>query len=108
MEGDWSAGQIVYIDRDQNGAIDAEDLLYTHGPVKGSLTFSAFGSNNKVTYDPIGATFSNGTLVLCPENKQAKFARAIIINSAGRARLSQDQDQDGLHENGSGKSLTCH
>jgi len=56
---------------------------------------------------PNGYTrYQNGTFTYCPK-EGLKYARAIILNAAGRMRYSKDSDNDGINEGADGKPLRC-
>lgn len=109
--GTWSDGYILFIDEKANGQVSHEAMiLRVFQPLHASdkLSWSAFGSNNYLQMSPNGFTRSqNGTFYYCPANGDAHYARAVIVDQTGRARVSQDQDGDGIHENAKGDPLRC-
>lgn len=85
---DWSRGWLIFKDGDYTRPphLDPEDtLLLVHqnnnyaGFIRTSLTH--------IRYSPAGNA-SNGTIILCGD-RDSRYARAIIINIVGRARVSR-------------------
>lgn len=92
--GSWSEGYIA-------SAADTEILrvfMPTH--LGDRITWQGFPSSNYVQFSPSGFTMAqNGSFYYCPENKDPRYARAVIVDQTGRARLSQEDAQ--------GKPLQC-
>lgn len=108
--GSWSDGWILFQDNDKDGSRDVGEVLISSGVIEHNfiLSWSAFGSNNYIRFTSQGLTLSqNGTFKLCPSDGDARYARAVIISKTARARLSKDNDSDGVHESASGNNLTC-
>ncbi len=109
-EGEWSQGWMLFEDTNRNGRRDGTETVLAVGrPGNGyRLRLAAFGSLNHMRFSPVGFTLAgNGTFRLCPEDRDVHYARAVIVNKAGRARASMDRDGDGVHEDAKGKPLTC-
>ncbi len=89
-QGDWRYGWLVYVDTNQNQALDAEEtILGAHRLSKLiQVDYRAFGSRHYLVYRPNGATRNNGTFTFCDPN-YPKAARALIISKTGRPRLSK-------------------
>ena len=111
--GSWSDGWIIFSDNDHDRHLDTDDgdtLIYTK-EFKGLLfdiSWNAFRSDNYIQYNSQGTIHSNnGTFKLCPPDNNVNYARAIIINRVGRARVSKDSDNDGIHEDSRGRALVC-
>ena len=89
-DGDWREGWLVYVDRNQNRALDAAEAILGAQRLakKIQVEYRAFGSNHYLVYRPSGTTRTNGTFTFCdPDYPEA--ARALIITKTGRARLSK-------------------
>lgn len=91
-DSNWQAGLTVFIDTNNNNQLDSSDRkLYTT---------NAFYSKDTVTYNravirflPDGlASGTNGTLKYCPSSPTSPYSQAIVINQAGRARISTDSN----------------
>lgn len=88
---DWSAGQILFIDKSGHGQVDpAAEIIHIWGPIaKGlSLRWQGFFSDSYIQAQPsgIGETM-NGSFFICSLDKNSTKTASIIINRAGRARL---------------------
>jgi len=108
--GTWSDGWIVFQDNDKDGSRDAGETLISSGVMGNEyqLSWSAFGSNNYIRFTQNGLTLSqNGTFVLCPNDNDVKYARAVVISKTARVRLPKDSDGDGVYEGASGDNLMC-
>jgi len=85
---DWNAGWMVFAneDRDDLPVRDTDEtVLHVYqGWAAGHIT------SNRAAYSfrPLTQSVVNGTLVFC-DSRGADYARAIIINHAGRPRISQ-------------------
>lgn len=90
---DWQAGWIVFInsDDDQPPARDAnERVIDVFYPVPGSNITS---NRTSYSFSPHIHRVVNGSLVFC-DRRGASHARAVIINSAGRPRVSSRDGND--------------
>ena len=111
--GSWSDGWIIFSDFDHDRRLDPVDgdtLLYTKKfeRLEFVISWNAFRSDNYIQYNSQGFIHSNnGTFKLCPPNNDVHYARAIIINRVGRARVSADSNNDGVHEDSRGRALVC-
>ncbi len=111
---DWNNGFLIFVDKNNNGKreesekIDrAESLTSSSG--SGKLKWAAFGSKYYLKYRPSGSAFQqNGSFTYCPKNNDPHYAHQLIINHAGRIRLAQDLDRNGIREDSRGKDLVCN
>ena len=94
--GGWHQGWIVFQDANDNGHVDADEVVIQRSPAL-PTDFSLVGNQNVaryVSFDPSGATrlvsgaFQAGTLTLC-RHPTATEARQIILNSVGRPRIQK-------------------
>jgi len=101
---DWSRGYLIFVDRERKGKIkDGKDRLqiFEALPKGASLEWRAFPTDRYVQFAPSGFTREqNGTFYYCPDQSDDKFARALIVDKSGRARVAT-QDSDG-------NPLVCH
>ncbi|NEX21421.1 prepilin-type N-terminal cleavage/methylation domain-containing protein [Thiorhodococcus mannitoliphagus] len=93
--GDWEQGWILFVDNDNNAAVDAgsgDSIVRAHGPLAGDDTlqgtskiddYIAFATNGFTRM--IDGSFQSGTLTfgLCA----AAQRNTIVINNTGRARV---------------------
>jgi type IV fimbrial biogenesis protein FimT len=87
-DGEWHDGWIVFVntDRDDLPVRDpGEELLLVH-PAWPAGTITS--NRNAFSFRPYRQAVVNGTVVFC-DPRGSEHARAIIISSTGRPRLSQ-------------------
>lgn len=95
----WHRGWIVFVDANGNGALDEEDTVLRYGePLAGGTTvrFGAFGpgGGSYLTYAPSGVSMKNGTFTFC-QTSGVVSPKAVILNLAGRPRISEKDGSDG-------------
>ena len=102
---DWSAGWTVFVDRDNDAVHDpGEPLLRSRGALRHG--FSLTGNHHVadyVSYLPAGqarltsGALQMGTFMLCAPSGRADgdHARAIVISSTGRPRVSRESKDMG-------------
>lgn len=108
--GTWSDGWIVFVDSNKDGDRSVSETVISMGRIAGDyrLSWTAFGSNNYIRFTDKGLTLGqNGTFKLCPNDGDARFARAVVISKTARVRLSKDSNSDGIYEDASGNALNC-
>lgn len=107
----WQEGILVFLDvKGLGNPASANDILgfYRIETRKASIAWRGFGVGSIVRFDQMGRTStSNGSFTYCPGNKDNHYARQVVINRGGRVRYSQDRNSDGIHEDSSGKALSC-
>lgn len=102
----WDNPKMVFTDADANGIRGAdEDMLAGTGNILD--TFDMTGPVGTISFQGNGSVASPATLLLCHEDNEAKYARALIISLQGRVKLSEDSNDDGVHEDNSGTALSC-
>ncbi len=88
----WQQGVTLFIDNGVVNQVDKDDKrLYTQG---------AFNENDIVQYNrdairfqPDGLAYgTNGTLKYCPGSASSPYSQALVVNQAGRVRLSTDKN----------------
>ncbi len=106
----WSTGRVIFIDPNGNGVIDAgEQMLRIRQAIDGINSSSnrllgdgvaAGGTANIITYTSNGmTTLTVQSEIRSCDSRGGQFGRAIVINSAGRVKLSkvgQDKDNNPL------------
>ncbi|SFM95739.1 type IV fimbrial biogenesis protein FimT [Halopseudomonas pachastrellae] len=97
LAGDWNRGWQVFVDRDNNLALGADDVLLLEdqaalvssvtasGQLQGYLRYNALGESEQVY-----GGFLAGSFRLCPPDL-AQRGRALIINRVGRLRTESRQ-----------------
>ena len=106
----WSNPLITFNDTNNNQIIDGTEKLLrtTEKPSAFTLRWSAFGKKHYISYSPLGTiNHTNGSLSLCPNDKNNRYGNILIINKGGRARLARDNDGTGVVDRASGGDLDC-
>lgn len=109
--GNWHGGLIIFSDRNKNARIDNTDNIIARIQPpngNGSIKWRAFRNRQYLQMTPAGHTnFQNGNFVYCPEDRNQKFARQIVVNIQGRTRLVHTRNEAGLPVDRYGKVLRC-
>lgn len=107
----WSQGAIAFTDRNGDLQVNEEDKvvgLLTKEYKSVTVTWRAFRNRSYLRFSKNGLTdCQNGRFIFCSEDGEPQSARQITINSAGRIYPSYDRDEDGVHEDGNGRAITC-
>ncbi|GAA0353013.1 GspH/FimT family pseudopilin [Bowmanella denitrificans] len=102
---DWNQAKMVFNDLDADGNRgNNEEILAATSIAPDSLVLT--GPAITVRFNGNGTVSTPATIKFCHQDGEAKFARALVISLQGRVRLSQDEDGDGIHEDGGG-NLSC-
>lgn len=101
-----------FIDSNTNQQRDATEQVINHVamPLRyGQLKFNVGLGRRYIRYFPDTGKprgfFANVTY--CPHDLDMRYAKAIILNEHGRARISFDKNQDGIDEGGNRRPLRC-
>ena len=85
---DWSAGWIVWVDKDRDAATDANEIISVFGPINSTSTLSST-SASAFSYDARGFALTGaGDLTLC-DNRSGETGRLIRVNATGRTNVSR-------------------
>jgi len=103
---DWNAPKIVFIDSNYNNEREPLEPLLMSMP-KSTTNNQIYSRNKTIKFYESGVTASPASLRICPESKEANYARLLTVSLQGKIKLSADKNNDGIHENSSGKPLTC-
>lgn len=107
----WHEGAVVFVDRDADGSLEAEDAVLRRLPPlreRDRIYWRSFGNRKHLSIRPSGLTaWQNGSLTYCPPDGDLRYARQAIINQQGRVRLAQDADGNGIREDARGRNLRC-
>lgn len=85
---DWSPGWIVWVDKDRDGATDANEIISVHEPVAGSITMQST-SSSAFTYNARGFSTTGGDDVSMCDDRSSETGRLIKINNVGRTNVSR-------------------
>ncbi len=110
-KGNWHDGMILFADHNADARINGSDYVIeriNNLNFSGTLKWRAFRNRQYLQMTQFGYTnYQNGNFVYCPEDKNLKFARQIVINVQGRARMVHTRNSDGLMVDRRGKLLRC-
>jgi type IV fimbrial biogenesis protein FimT len=96
--GDWSRGWMVFVDGNENGQRDGNDLVLKVGQSGQIGRLYSSSARPRVRFKPDGsAGGNNATITVC--SNDASRARAIIVSNPGRSRVST--------EGPGGRALRC-
>ncbi|MCU8002453.1 MULTISPECIES: GspH/FimT family pseudopilin [unclassified Shewanella] len=85
---DWQKGLTIFIDTGVVESFDANDKIIRVIDEFDSKDFLTYNKSS-IKFQPDGlASGSNGTFKYCPRTIDSKNSRAIVVNQAGRVRLS--------------------
>lgn len=109
--GSWSQGLILFVDKDGDLEVDSGGEVL-HALAMGAsgvqISWRSFRNRQYLQFTPLGTTYNqNGNFTVCPDDGDRRFARQLIINRAGRARLAVDSDGDGIVEDSRGRPVRC-
>ena len=106
---DWSAGGIVFKDINKDGTRDStEHILRTLPDIPTNASLQRFPQNRKfVRFRPNGRLSFPGNFSFCPPDREASEGWVIVVNRLGRIYYGNDNNQNGIPENGSGIDLAC-
>ena len=82
---DWSNGWIVYVDKDRDGAVDADEVQSVFEPMDDDVSFAS-GAVASFTYDARGFVNNGDNLTLC-DDRTGEMGRQVRVNAAGRVSV---------------------
>lgn len=82
---DWTEGWIVFVDKDRDNTVDADEVIAVNEPLNDRASFSS-GTQSSFTYNSRGFIDGGDNLTLC-DNRTGETGRQIRINGAGRTRV---------------------
>jgi type IV fimbrial biogenesis protein FimT len=103
---DWADPKIVFVDDDDNGVRGANETLLVTIPATSDINLIT-GPGNTLRFTGNGEASFATSILLCHQNKEAKYARSLSISLQGRVKMSSDSDRDGINEADDGSELAC-
>lgn len=122
---DWTTGWITVIDDNLNGVTEVTDndgqqsggeaAYYVHGRLSGAnLVLADLGGATQIIFAANGTSVPAATFMRCDDRRNTdaaairnNHARAIILTTSGRTRLSRDSDNNGIQEDAANVDLNC-
>jgi type IV fimbrial biogenesis protein FimT len=102
---------ILFTDHNSDARLNGKDFLVERirkADFNGTLKWRAFRNRQYLQMTPFGYTnYQNGNFVYCPSDGDLHFARQIVINVQGRARVLHSRNDDGIMTDRRGKPLKC-
>jgi type IV fimbrial biogenesis protein FimT len=109
--GKWHNGMLIFADEDHDGKFGSRDRIIGRvGPLPGggTITFRAFRRRQYLQITPMGHTnYQNGDFVYCSADQDPLYARQLVVNVQGRARVVRTRDEDGNVVDRRGRLLRC-
>ncbi len=108
--GDQKISNATCPDRYGDGALDNETVLRVHAALASGWTLRGNGQVvSQITFTPDGRTGNNGTLVACKgetlNSGNQTRSSAVVILGTGRARVSPDNNNDGIPDDANSCNL---
>jgi type IV fimbrial biogenesis protein FimT len=103
---DWNDPKIVFIDANHNNEREPEEPMLMSMP-KSNNSNQIYSRNRTLKFYESGITASPASVRICPDSKEAKYARLLTVSLQGKIKLSRDKNDDGIHENSAGIALSC-
>lgn len=90
-DGVWDSGWIIFVDRNANGRLDADDaLVRAESPLPAGLQAHSGAGRPRATFRPTGlAGGTNLTLRICADER---LQTALILSNTGRARAATSNE----------------
>ncbi len=85
---DWSDGWIVWVDKDRDGATDADEVLAAHPPIDDSTVFTSTNAA-LFSYDARGFGVSPADNLTMCDDRSGETGRSIKVNNIGRTNVSR-------------------
>lgn len=109
--GNWQDGWIVFADINADGDFDAADgdeIIIVHDAFFSGNTLSFTGTQISYGSDALSIDSSSSTFTFC-DNRGATNAKALIVNSVGRAGIAIDTDtpNDNIVNDHENNNVSC-
>ena len=101
-DGDWT-GFLVFEGLPPAGSSAVSGVI-EQGDLSG-VTASA--TQSALSWSSVGSANQTLSVSLCAANAQDSRHRGVSVSLLGRALVSRDYDDDGVHEDPTGSALTC-
>jgi type IV fimbrial biogenesis protein FimT len=85
---DWSDGWIVWVDKNQDAATTADEVIVVSPPVGGSVSMTS-GTASRFSYDSRGFGTAAGDAISFCDDRSGETGRVIRVNAAGRVHMTE-------------------
>ncbi|GAA0856999.1 GspH/FimT family pseudopilin [Aliiglaciecola litoralis] len=102
----WSQVKMIFGDEDGNGARGNDEEILAATSLLSSNNYLV-GPAQAIQFLPNGSANTQSTLLICHNDKDARYARMLTVTPQGRVKMSQDRNNNGVHENDAGADLVC-
>lgn len=108
--GDWKHSLIIFVDKNNNTAIDNEETLFESSSLSKNVEvmWRASGGVNYLKFSPSGIARQFGRFHICDKEGRLSLAKAMVINRQGRVRNYKDRDKNGVVEDIDGREPICN
>ena len=107
----WHEGAMTFADANHDGRRGRDEAVLRAYPAMAEgarMYWRSFRNRSYLQITARGLTnWQNGHLLYCPPDGDVRYARQVIINAQGRARVATDIDGDGIIEDAQGRDLVC-
>lgn len=105
--GNWGGGLLVFTGDDLDVS-EEERLGVFPATTANRVEWRAFRRSSTLQFQASGATYAhNGSFVVCPPDRDVRYARAIVLNKIGRPRIAEDLNGDGVVDISAGNPVSC-
>lgn len=103
---DWDLPKMAFLDLDNDGVRGVNEEIIA-GTSRSISHYNLTGPAGVISFQGNGVVATPSTLRLCHDSNEPQFARAVTVSLQGRVRVSQDTNNDGIHETNAGDNLSC-
>lgn len=103
---DWNLPKMLFSDRNFNDIRDNDEVL-VYASSKTAKGVIMQGPTRALRFYENGVIGSPASIIVCSEQDKPKLTRALFVSLQGRVRLSEDTNEDEIHERANGEALFC-
>lgn len=99
----------IFIDKNNNHRLDDKEEIIRQTTLDDSIHVSLRAALGReyLAYTPEGYGLLTGSIIICENTFNNRFARRITLNRTGRWYHGKDNNKDGIIDDTSGQPLTC-
>lgn len=84
----WHNGWVVFVDQDNDGAVDNDEILRRHVALEGAVTIAPTPAVTSISFDNQGFTDDASDFLFCSDADKAS-GRTVMLARSGRAMRSK-------------------